>query len=152
MSGTLKSYTYDRTREEARASVLAYFSDKSTAHAIFLLTAGLIAVSIVTLPIQRNMLLVLLSVTAAVSVYIIYRMLYWGKLSNRVLSAPPDEEEGRPLLYALYEGALKQVEKESWAWRASQKYGLVIGFGAGMWMAIILAILSKYGFLFVESH
>jgi hypothetical protein len=144
--------TYDRTEEAARASLLAYYSDKSTAHAVFLLTVGIIAVSLVALPIQRYLLIALLSVSAGASAYVVYRMLYWGKLSQRVLHVPPHEEGGRPLMFALHEGAVIRLEEESWAWRASRGNGILLGFFAGIWVLIILGILSKYGLLFVESH
>jgi hypothetical protein len=79
-------------------------------------------------------------------------MLYWGKLSQRVLHAPPHEEEGRPLLFAIHEGAVIKLEIENWAWRASQGIGLLFGFLAGIWMLMLLIILSNYGFLFLEPH
>ena len=129
-----------------RASLNTYYSSKSTAQATYLLTVGLIAVGVISLRIYRLPLTLILSVLVAASVRMAFRVTYWGRLSQRVLSVPPDTQPGRPLIYAFHEGAVENLEKE-WFWHPTVlKYwpGRKVHTNLRIWSLFVIAFVIAW--------
>ena len=132
--------------EGIRASLNAYYSSKVTAEAIYLLTVGLIAVGAIVLRIYRLPLTLILSALAALSVRMAFRTIYWGKLSQRVLSVPPKTQPKCPLIYALHEGAVESLEKE-WFWRPTKlKYwsGRSLYTNLRIWLLLVTVFVLAW--------
>lgn len=131
------------TNDELRASLNEYYSSKSTAQATYVLTVALIAVGLIGLRISKFPLALILSILAAASVRMAYRISYWGMLSHRVLYVAPENEKGRTKIYALHEGAYENVQ-EGLFWRSKPLRWLllVVTFLVTLWVLNGTAILT----------
>lgn len=113
-----------------------------------MLTTGLIAVGLIGLRIQKDLLIVILSVLAPISARMLYRIRYWGKLSHRIIWVPIEKGKETSMV-TLHEAAVARVEKESFFFSHAgiRLAFLAIIFGL-TW--IVLWELSLLHFLLLE--
>jgi hypothetical protein len=105
---------------EDRVSLLEHFSGKTTAQATNLLSEAFVATSISALvqlfpaSIHKLILVPTLSLLLAISMRTAYRIVYYGRLSSRVLNAKPDDSkrQGKTRIYHLYEKVVDTVQAE----------------------------------------